>query len=153
MVVVDEDIDPFNIEEVWWALTTRVQASRDVEIVRFRRTSRSDPSAPREGPEITDKMVIDATKKLDYPFVPAWGSTWSPVALPPREVQELVDVMWSAYVEGAAGLEDRIRELREKLATKDEEWRRLRELTRLSKEEEEREKYRSYPFSGRGQQI
>jgi len=152
VIVVDEDIDPFNIEEVWWALTTRVQASRDIEIVRFRRTSRSDPSAPREGPEITDKMVIDATKKLDYPYEPAWGSTWAPTAIPPEEVLELVERKWKLYVEGMRerGLEEEIKALEDKVRSKEKEWEERRQLIRkLSAEEREKEKFRSYPFTAR----
>lgn len=155
VAVVGKDIDPFNLEEVWWALTTRVQASRDIEIVRFRRTSQSDPSSPREGPEITDKMVIDATKKLDYPYVPAWKSTWAPVALPPKEIMELVDKKWKLYIEemkeDRKPLEKEVKVLNEKIAELEKGWEKERKLVSLSKEEKEKERYRSYPPSTRSQ--
>lgn len=34
MVVVDEDIDPSNITEVIWALVTRTDPEKDIDIVR-----------------------------------------------------------------------------------------------------------------------
>jgi len=75
VVVVDEDIDPFDLGQVWWAVATRTQGSRDFEVHPYGRTSRSDPSVLKERGEFTDVVLIDATKKLDYPYVEAWGGT------------------------------------------------------------------------------
>ena len=61
VIVVDEDIDPDNPWEVEWAIATRVQADRDVVIIRNSRGSTLDPSA-EEG--LTAKMIIDATAPL-----------------------------------------------------------------------------------------
>ncbi len=66
VIVVDEDIDPFNSTEVEWALATRVQPHRDVEIVKEMRGMTLDPSiseAERDsGAVLTSKMIIDATR-------------------------------------------------------------------------------------------
>ena len=64
VIVVDPDIDPFDLGQVWWALTTRTQGSRDIEVIRFATTSRSDPSVPRDQAEYGDKVIIDATKRM-----------------------------------------------------------------------------------------
>ncbi len=57
VVVVDEDVDPFDDHAVEWALATRFQADRDVLVVEGARGSSLDPSA--EG--TTAKLGLDAT--------------------------------------------------------------------------------------------
>lgn len=66
VVVVDSDVNVFDDREVLWAIATRVQADRDVEILRGVKGSRLDPSAPN--PDYAAKMIIDATRPLDLPF-------------------------------------------------------------------------------------
>ena len=66
VVVVDEDIDPFNEEEVMWSVATRVQADEDVDILKNLKGSVLDPSL--KGNILTAKMIIDATKSLERPF-------------------------------------------------------------------------------------
>jgi 2,5-furandicarboxylate decarboxylase 1 len=58
VVVVDDDVDPFDDEQVEWAIATRVQADRDLLVVPAAGGSTLDPSA-RGG--ITAKLGIDAT--------------------------------------------------------------------------------------------
>jgi len=64
--IFDEDVDIFNPAEVLWALASRVQAGSDVEILRNLRSSGLDPSID-EG-DISDGMIVDATKPLHRPF-------------------------------------------------------------------------------------
>lgn len=66
VVVVDEDIDPFNEEEVMWSVATRVQADEDVDILKNLKGNVLDPSL--KGNILTAKMIIDATKSLERPF-------------------------------------------------------------------------------------
>jgi 2,5-furandicarboxylate decarboxylase 1 len=66
VVIVDEDIDPFNEQEVTWAISTRVQADEDIEILKEVSYSGLDPSVKVRG--ITTKMVIDATKPVGKEF-------------------------------------------------------------------------------------
>ena len=65
-VIVDEDIDVFNEEEVWWAVATRAQPSEDFDILRKVKGTVLDPSLI-DG-DVTSKMIIDATKPISYPF-------------------------------------------------------------------------------------
>jgi 2,5-furandicarboxylate decarboxylase 1 len=59
VVVVDRDVDVFDDEQVEWAIATRVQADRDLHVIRGAAGGASlDPSAT-EG--ITAKLGIDAT--------------------------------------------------------------------------------------------
>lgn len=66
LIIVDQDIDPFNPMEVEWALATRMQPDRDVEIIKSVTGVILDPSLPEEerltGKSRTSKMIIDATK-------------------------------------------------------------------------------------------
>lgn len=62
VVVVDEDVDPDNLEEVEWAIATRLQASKGLVTVTRARGSTLDPSSD-DG--VTDKIGLDATTPLD----------------------------------------------------------------------------------------
>ncbi len=63
VLVVDEDIDVYDLDELEWAVATRAQADRDVVILSDQRSSSLDPSAlHRPGAKsLTSKMGIDAT--------------------------------------------------------------------------------------------
>ncbi len=66
-IVVDTDIDIYNERQVLWALATRVQADRQIHIVRDMVVAGIvDPSCVHDTKGT--KMVIDATKPLDRPF-------------------------------------------------------------------------------------
>lgn len=64
VVVVDEDVDPSNLADVMWAVTTRAEPSEDVDIVRNAWSSSLDPrisAANRDvGLTSNSKMIIDA---------------------------------------------------------------------------------------------
>jgi 4-hydroxy-3-polyprenylbenzoate decarboxylase len=62
-VVVDDDIDPTNTDQVIWALTSRVDAREDVEILRRMQASPLDPVAYPPGVQAFNaRMVIDACR-------------------------------------------------------------------------------------------
>ncbi|RLI25968.1 MAG: UbiD family decarboxylase [Candidatus Hecatellales archaeon] len=65
VVVVDLDIDVYNLEMVEWALATRFQGDRDLLVLREARGSTLDPSASPEG--LTTKLGFDATRPLNLP--------------------------------------------------------------------------------------
>ena len=62
VIVVDEDIDPWNAEEVMWAIATRSQANTDIVMIPGTEC-RLDPSA--EVDSSTCKFGIDATKSTE----------------------------------------------------------------------------------------
>ena len=66
VTVVDSDVDPFNEEEVQWAVATRVQADQDIDIIKNVKHNTLDPSMTDE--IMGTKMIIDATKPLGRPF-------------------------------------------------------------------------------------
>jgi vanillate/4-hydroxybenzoate decarboxylase subunit C len=59
IIVVDGDVDPFNLEKVMWALSTRVRADKDVSIIANTPGMPLDPTSEPEG--MACKMIIDAT--------------------------------------------------------------------------------------------
>ncbi|MEO0249711.1 MAG: UbiD family decarboxylase, partial [candidate division WOR-3 bacterium] len=151
VVLVDDDIDPFDLGQVWWAINTRVQGSRDIEIFRFSAEPRSDPSVPRQNAEFGDKIIIDATKKLDHPYNPMYGSHWAPVCLPEPEVMELVELRWQSVMEKRPPEPEKEKELRQFLDGEFEnywsEWRTRAYV--LSEEEIKAEVGRSFPMADR----
>ncbi len=66
IVVVDEDVDIFDEEAVWMAIATRVQADKDVQILRNVRGSPLDPSNVGKTNHAT--LIIDATKPFGQPY-------------------------------------------------------------------------------------
>ena len=61
VVVVDDDIDVYDEQEVWWAVATRMQADRDLVLTNAAAGAMLDPSS-QDG--LTAKMGIDATRPL-----------------------------------------------------------------------------------------
>lgn len=59
VIVVDEDVDPFNLPQVMWALSTKVHPRHDVMILPNLSVLPLDPGSEPVG--ITHKMIIDAT--------------------------------------------------------------------------------------------
>ena len=59
VILVDEDVDPFNLPQVMWALSTKVNAAGDVVRLPNLSVVALDPSSAPSG--ITDKLIIDAT--------------------------------------------------------------------------------------------
>ena len=61
IIVVDEDVDIYDMREVQWALATRFQADRDLLLLTGIKGYVIDPSVGSNG--ITAKLGMDATKK------------------------------------------------------------------------------------------
>jgi UbiD family decarboxylase len=92
VTVVDDDVDPFDAAAVEWAVSTRVQPHRDIEIMSGLTGIFLDPSLPKEeqeGPARTSKILIDATRYDAKDF--------APVCLPARDVMAKVEREWGRY--------------------------------------------------------
>ena len=59
VIVVDEDVDPFNLPQVMWALSSKVNAATDLVNLPNMSVVELDPGS--QPPGITNKLVIDAT--------------------------------------------------------------------------------------------
>jgi UbiD family decarboxylase len=63
-IVVDSDIDPYNMEDVEWAIATRFRGDKDLLIIPDVRVSSLDPVSDQVK-ELGCKVGVDATKPLD----------------------------------------------------------------------------------------
>ncbi len=64
VVVVDEDIDPTNLDEVIWAMCTRCDPAEDIDFIRKHWSGPLDPRLPR-GVTWNSRAVIDACRPFD----------------------------------------------------------------------------------------
>ena len=67
-VVVDEDIDPANLQEVMWAVATRTDPAIDIDIIQRGMGSKNDPMfvAYRYDAPFSSKAIIDACRPWDH---------------------------------------------------------------------------------------
>lgn len=93
VIAVDEDIDPRNLESIFWALCTRMQPASDLRVITHRASLMDPSSGPLHTsppllwfppPHGTSAVLIDATRKWDFP----------PVSLPPRPYMERARELW-----------------------------------------------------------
>lgn len=66
VVVVDQDVNPFNEGEVLWAMGTRCQPDKDIDIIRDTKCTPLDPSIVEEN--MGAKMIVDATVPLNRAY-------------------------------------------------------------------------------------
>jgi UbiD family decarboxylase len=67
VIVVDEDVDIYDMNDVMWAIATRVRAEKDIMLMPNCKASVLDPSSDGETFTVT-KMGIDATKPVGRDF-------------------------------------------------------------------------------------
>ena len=67
VVVVDDDIDPMNTFDVLWALSTRSDPVKDIDIIRRAWSGPLDPVIPR-GPEVgfNSRAIVDACRPYEW---------------------------------------------------------------------------------------
>lgn len=88
IVIVDDDIDPHDLDDVIWAISTRSRPSES-DIIKKARSAPSDPTIPAHSPTfVTSRQIIYATKQYerlkDYP----------PVSIASQELREKVFYKW-----------------------------------------------------------
>ena len=90
-VVVDEDIDPSNLQEVMWAIATRTDPEIDIDIIKRGMGSKNDPMsiAYRYDAPLTSKAVIDACRPYDF------LKQFPDVAEASKALQDEVKAKWS----------------------------------------------------------
>ena len=88
IIVVDDDIDVRDWKEVMWAITTRVDPSRDTLLVDNTPIDYLDFASPVSG--LGSKMGLDATNKWPGETQREWGT---PIVMD-EAVKRRVDAMW-----------------------------------------------------------
>ncbi|NQT56770.1 MAG: phenylphosphate carboxylase subunit beta [Desulfobacteraceae bacterium] len=87
VIVVDEDIDPWDISRVMYALSFRFQPNRS-QVIKRGRSTPLDPSLPINAREITGRLLLDATIPYD------WMEKPIPIELDPEMVKK-IEAKWS----------------------------------------------------------
>jgi len=89
-VVVDEDIDPANLQEVMWAVATRTDPAHDIDIIERGMGSKNDPMfvAYRYDAPLSSKAVIDACRPWEHLH------EFPAVAEASRELQDKMRAKW-----------------------------------------------------------
>ncbi len=62
VIVVDEDVDPFDLKQVMWAISVKANPAADVAMLPNMSVNLLDPAGQPTG--IVDKMIIDATTPI-----------------------------------------------------------------------------------------
>ncbi len=93
LILVDDDVDPFDRSSVDWALATRFQPVKDLILLEGVPGMPLDPSMPREEKinqtNLTSKIIMDATRPLTRDFPNE--------VKPPKEVMDKVERDWKEY--------------------------------------------------------
>jgi 4-hydroxy-3-polyprenylbenzoate decarboxylase len=78
IVVVDDDIDPYDINDVMWAMCTRTDPAYDTDFIRRAWSGPLDPVIPKDRKGFSTRAVIDATRPYewikDYPLASGAGA-------------------------------------------------------------------------------
>lgn len=88
IVVVDEDIDPTDFKEVLWAMETRVDPARDIEIVEGCWSTPLDPRMPAENRASGDHTNNRAIFYAVRPY--AWRDKFPKVSRAGRDLRQQV---------------------------------------------------------------
>ncbi len=91
-VVVDYEVDVQNLDDVIWALTTRVDPRRDTMIIDFAPTDTLDPASPLVN--LGSKIGIDATTKWKEE---GYNREMQQLAKVDHKTKEYVDSRWKEY--------------------------------------------------------
>jgi UbiD family decarboxylase len=98
VVVVDEDIDPSNLNDVMWAIATRCEPADSVEIIKNGWSSTLDPRIPplvkEAGVTSHSKMIINACR----PF--SWIDQFPATTAQSRSEAEEIEAKWASAIKG-----------------------------------------------------
>jgi 4-hydroxy-3-polyprenylbenzoate decarboxylase len=98
IVVVDDDVDPSNLADVMWAITTRCEPAEQIDIVRNAWSSALDPRIPdeakRSGITSNSKAIIEAVR----PF--GWKDKYPPTSALTADEAFEIEVKWGSTIAG-----------------------------------------------------
>lgn len=89
VVAFDEDIDIRDLGNVVWAISTRVDPERDIQIIKGTATDTLDHTSNTSA--LGSKMLIDATKKAEED---GYKRKWPDTLVPDKELAKEIDKKW-----------------------------------------------------------
>ncbi len=87
-VIVDDDIDPSNLEEVIWAIATRSDPESDIDVLRRCWSGPLDPAIHPDRKGFNSRAIIDACRPYE------WRSEFPKVVDYAPELRERVIGKW-----------------------------------------------------------
>jgi len=88
VVVVDEDIDVTDLQDVLWAMCTRSDPERSIEIIRRCRSGALDPPIPLADKGLNSRAIIDCCKPYE------WREQFPEVVEASPELKAMVTAKW-----------------------------------------------------------
>ena len=100
-VIVEEDIDPSNLDQVLWAMVTRARLDRQIHIIPDCHTNNVNTAIPPEEkmageaqkPITAARVVVDACR--DY----SWKEDWYPIARLSPELRGNLLKKWKSTID------------------------------------------------------
>jgi len=93
VIVVDEDIDITNSDEIIWALSTRSDPVRSIDILKRCWSGPLDPALPQEEKGLSSRALIDATRPYE------WRDRFPPASGASRDLKEKVAKKWEKLLD------------------------------------------------------
>jgi len=96
VIVVDDDVDIYDSEEVLWAMCTRSDPERSIDILRRCWSGPLDPAIRREEKGFNSRAIIDATRPYE------WKDQFPPVSGISSDLKDQLEGKWSHLLAGLA---------------------------------------------------
>ena len=93
-IVVDDDIDPADMKDVLWAMTTRCDPAEDLEILRRCWSGPLDPIIPKANKGFNSRAVIDACRPYE------WLKEFPRSVEVPEDLAQKVREKWGKVITG-----------------------------------------------------
>lgn len=107
VIVVDEDIDPWNYEQVHWSLWTRTDWNDDIKVWKDFASAGYDPrSEPGPKKRFWSKVLIKSTRPYHWSPRSVWGTDgidkgvplkYPPIVRPAPDMMRLINKKWDGY--------------------------------------------------------
>jgi 4-hydroxy-3-polyprenylbenzoate decarboxylase len=92
VIVMDEDIDITDMDEVFWALATRSDPERSIDIIRRCWSTPLDPMIPSGGSPLNSRAIIEACRPYER------IDSFPPVVAAKKEYLETVKKKWGGLL-------------------------------------------------------
>lgn len=97
VIVVDDDIDPSNMDDVFWALAMRCDPAESIDILRGCRSSALDPMIP---PELKEKGKLTNTRAIVNACKPfEWKDEFPKESRLSDEQKRTVETKWKSLID------------------------------------------------------
>lgn len=92
VIVVDDDIDVTNLEELIWAMCTRADPARAIDIIKYAWSGPLDPAIRPEEKGFNSRAIIDACRPYE------WRDQFPPVNMPSPEFRRRAQEKWGHLI-------------------------------------------------------